>query len=158
MVANQINWGPMIIHRQFPKNNVIVSVYVRSSDNDTAAVIARWVDVSNYYFFSADPQNDRAQIVKVKNGLFSLLAVAPLTQIGSTWPNGSVKLELHALGPHLTGLINGNLAVTVSDGNAPHTTGYTGFMHAHMSDVAFSDFRATPKHDSQAFNASARSE
>jgi hypothetical protein len=142
IITNQLNWGPSVIMTKYPHNNGSVRVKVLSSDNDTAGVIGRWTDQNNFYFLAVDPQNDRVQIVKNKNGTMSILAWATLTQLGASWGNVWHEIRLSFFGPHLIGSVDDQIAVEVSDTSSPHTTGFAGLMHAHMNPVTFDDFVA----------------
>ena len=51
-----------------------LSLTLRSDDDDTIGVMVRYQDSNNYYRFSWDRQRSIRRLVKVQNGVFSLLA------------------------------------------------------------------------------------
>jgi hypothetical protein len=84
---------------------------VRSTDDDALGVLFRYHDVGNYYRFSWDAQRTYRRLIKVENGIFTLLAEdnVPYSQ-GQTY-----QLEITAQGSALAVQIDGAAVLTVTD-------------------------------------------
>jgi hypothetical protein len=145
VVAGELHWGPAVVRTERPVSNGIVRSQIWSDDDDTAGVIGRWRDASNYYAFVVNPQNSRAQIIKMMDGVASVVKHEPYFGfgLGMGWGNTWQKIELRMAGAHLIGMINDQVVVTAHDTDDPHTTGFSGVMHAHMDNVYFSAFSST---------------
>lgn len=76
-------------------------------------IIGRYVDASNYYLLRIHESLELVQLYKFVGGTATLLQEAPLTINTNTWYN----LRLAMNGTTLTGYVNGNAYITVTDGS-----------------------------------------
>jgi hypothetical protein len=132
--------GPMSFSVLEIHQNVEASVGVRSSGDDAAGIVFRYVDPEHYYFFSYRPETRSARIYKRKFSTFTLLASASVT---TTWsPTTDVTLKVTASEKTFSGSINGSVVVSASDGEYPK--GYTG-IYKWKLNASFDNFKTTPK-------------
>jgi len=116
-------------------------VKVRSSDNDGAGIVFRYVDATHYYLFYVRPETHVAKIYKRDDNGFTTLGSAT-TQIA--WSSTTdVSLEVRPRDYNFTGYINGTQVVTGSDVKYP--TGLTGIHKWKLTSASFDDFTVTPK-------------
>ncbi len=126
--------GAQVIRLNDPRATGQVAARVRSSDDDSIGLIARWHDQVNYYYFSVNPQEQYANIVRVQDNVYTELAHVNFTTF-ATWGNTWRTLEFSHAGPHFVGSVDGVAVVTASDSAAPHDTGYYGLYTAFMNPV-----------------------
>ncbi len=93
------------------------SVRIRSSDNDAVGVMFRYQDAQNYYRFSWNAQEAYRRLVKVVNGVVTVLAEDAVPYV----KNQTYQVTVSADGPALAVWIDGSEVWAVSD--ASHTTG-----------------------------------
>ena len=95
----------------FVWTDYVVSLTLRSNDNDALGVMIRYQDPNNYYRFSWDRQRAYRRLVKVHNGVFTLLAqdAVPYNQ------GQSYHVELRVEGSDITAQIDGTTILTATD-------------------------------------------
>ena len=88
-----------------------VSLTLRSDDNDSIGVMVRYQDPDNYYRFSWDQQRSNRRLVKVHNGVFTLLAEDSVPYVqGQTY-----QVDFLAEGAQLEVQIDGTSIFNVAD-------------------------------------------
>ena len=95
----------------FGWTNYHLGLTLRSTDDDTIGVMVRYQDSNNYYRFSWDRQRSIRRLVKVQNGVFTLLAEdsVPYNQ------RQTYDVGVEADGSQLTVRINGATIFDVAD-------------------------------------------
>ena len=94
-----------------------------STDNDALGVMFRYQDPNNYYRFSWDSQRSYRRLVKVENGVFSLLPEDSVSYtLGQTY-----AMDIQATGDTLEVRIDGILIFAVADTGTTLTTGSLAF-------------------------------
>ena len=114
---------------------------MRSQDDDALGVMVRYQDPNNYYRFSWDKQRTYRRLVKVENGLFTLLAEEAVAYVtGQTY-----QIEIQASGAALEVRVDGALLFggPVTDSTTPLTTGSVALYSwanngSHFDDVEVS--------------------
>ena len=118
-----------------------VTLTMRSQDDDALGVMVRYQDPNNYYRFSWDKQRTYRRLVKVENGLFTLLAEEAVAYVtGQTY-----QIEIQASGAALEVRVDGALLFggPVTDSTTPLTTGSVALYSwanngSHFDDVEVS--------------------
>ena len=96
-----------------------VGLTLRSQDQDALGVMFRYQDPNNYYRFSWDRWRNYRRLVKVENGVFSLLAQDSVVyNVGQTY-----AMDVKAFGDRVEVWIDGNQVFAVTDGGTALTSG-----------------------------------
>jgi hypothetical protein len=133
--------GPMRFSILEIHDNADISVKVRSSDNDGAGIVFRYVDPENYYFFYVRPQLHIARFYKRRRGGFiAYPSGTTLIQFSST-ADTTLKVELRDA--TFRGFINGTQVAAATDGEFP--TGYAGIYKWKLAEASFDDFTIVAK-------------
>ena len=115
-----------------------VALTLRSDDDDALGVLVRYQDSDNYYRFSWDKQRNYRRLVKVHNGVYTLLASDTVPYVeGQTY-----QVEMQVEGSQLTVRIDGATIFAVTDSSV--TAGTVGLYSWANSSARFDDVQVTP--------------
>lgn len=115
--------------------DIIISVRLRSLDDDAIGVLFRHIDNNNYYRFSMDSQRGYRRLVKNTGGTFTLLWEDDFSyEVGRTY-----ELTVLAVGDRLRGYIDGVPVFVVDDSD--HASGQIGLYCWGNNDARFSCVR-----------------
>jgi hypothetical protein len=89
-----------------------------------AGVVVRLVDPSNFYALFVDVLNSSVGVARWQNGNETILKSAELPE---QWFDNWIHLELRVTGQRLTGIVNGQMLITVMD--TTHLKGRIGLLH-----------------------------
>ncbi|MCI0687295.1 MAG: hypothetical protein L0Y54_08675 [Sporichthyaceae bacterium] len=93
--------------------DVLLSVRLRSMDNDAIGVLFRYVDDNNYYRFAMDSERSYRRLVKRVGGVTSVLWEDTVAyQVGRSY-----DLVISAIGGRLRGWLDGVPVFSVADGD-----------------------------------------
>lgn len=96
--------------------DVLISVQLRSDDDDTIGLMFRYQDGKNYYRFSMDHERSFRRLVKVVDGAITVLwQDSEPYSVGQTY-----ELTVHVVGRELRGYLDGENLFTVYDGDLKH--------------------------------------
>jgi hypothetical protein len=109
-------------------------------DNDAFGIVYDVQDADNYYRLSLDAQSEHARLVRVVNGVFTLLEEeAPYAPALRVWQ----RIEIQRSGVTHTIRVDGSPLFTTID--ATHAGGTFGLYGWAMNDVRFDDIRVFPE-------------
>ena len=111
---------------------------LQSKDNDAVGVMIRYQDSNNYYRFSWDKQRNYRRLVKVHNGVFTLLAGDAVPYVeGRTY-----QVEMHVEGSRLDVMIDGATIFNITDNSL---SAGTVALYSWANDGSrFDDVQVTP--------------
>ena len=121
----------------FAWTNYHLALTLRSEDNDALGILVRYQDLNNYYRFSWDRERSHRRLVKVHNGVFTLLDDDTVPHVQGQ----SYQVEFQVEGTQLTVRVDGAIIFNVTDSSLPAGTvalyswANTG---AHFDDVIVS--------------------
>ena len=122
----------------FAWTDYAASLTLRSDDDDALGIMIRYQDANNYYRFSWDRQRTYRRLVKVHNGVFTLLAEDAVPYVKGQ----SYQLALQAEGETLTVRIDGGTIFTVTDSSL--ASGTVALYSWGNQGSHFDDLRVTP--------------
>ena len=122
----------------FAWTDYATSLTLRSDDNDALGVMIRYQDPNNYYRFSWDRQRTYRRLVKVDNGVFTLLAEDAVPYVQGQ----SYQVTVQAVGESLTVQIDGTTIFTVTDSSL--SSGTVALYTWGNQGSHFDDIRVTP--------------
>lgn len=131
-------------------SNSEVSSTVYSTDTTgEVALFGRFRDLFNNYRFLIDKTNGRAKLIRLVQGVTTVLADVPYVVDLNNGGNGRL-LKLSMLGKRLRGFVGTTQVVTADDNTAQTgwlTAGRFGFYSKNMGspDVRFRDLTVTPQ-------------
>jgi len=104
---------------------------IRSDDDDAIGLLFRYVDDNNYYRLSLDAQRNYRRLVKVEDGVFTLL----WEQVGGYLVGEPFTLTVDAIGSRLVGYLGDVQLFEVQD--STHATGQVGLYCWQNNGVRF---------------------
>ena len=117
-----------------------VTAFVRNEDDDALGLVFRYVDASNFYRFSMDAERKYRRLVRVINGIHTILDEDDRRY----QPNVDYALSIEAIGASLKVYIDGDLVLEATDPS--HAAGGIGLYcwaseMARFFDIKVDDFR-----------------
>lgn len=102
-------------------------------------LIARYVDSQNYYYLSYNSTYSLLQLVRIQNGVQTVLQNKWLASPPASGMYHHLSIEVN--GSSLTGYLDGTLLLTASDSS--FANGKIG-LYAHLQKVKFDNFIVNP--------------
>jgi hypothetical protein len=117
-----------------------LTAFLRGEDNDAIGLVFRYVDPNNYYRFSMDAERKYRRLVRIINGIHTILAEDDRRYQA----NVDYGITIEAVGALLKVYIDGDLILEATD--AAHVSGSIGLycwasQNARFFDVTVDDFR-----------------
>ncbi len=119
-----------------------MSVYLRSIDDDAIGVVFRYLNASSYYLFSMDRQGEYRRLVRITNGVYTILAEDDFIYA----QDQDYLITVEAVGPLLKIYQDGELVFDVAETGDAILSGSIGLycwanQGARFSDVRIDDYR-----------------